>query len=60
MLRDDGADDVYPPSEDTHLLMDVLAAEGATFGRLGGADCLCLEVGYGRVSALPATSGQRG
>lgn len=45
MLSSDGADNVYPPSEDTHLLMDSLASEEDTFKRLGGQDCLCLEIG---------------
>jgi hypothetical protein len=46
MLRNDGADDVYPTSEDTHLLMDALANDKATFDDRGGPGCLCLEIGY--------------
>jgi hypothetical protein len=45
MLSNDGADDVYPPSEDTHLLMDVLMAEKEVFAARGGAAALCLEIG---------------
>lgn len=53
MLSSDGADDVYPPAEDTHLLMDVLAADTASFAALGAPHCLCLELGFVRSSPLP-------
>jgi hypothetical protein len=46
MLSSDGADNVYPPAEDTHLLMDALEAETETFTRLGGENCYCLEIGF--------------
>lgn len=46
MLSSDGADHVYPPAEDTHLLMDVLAADAASFAALGAPHCLCLELGF--------------
>jgi hypothetical protein len=45
MLSNDGADNVYPPSEDTHLLMDVLMSEAEIFKARGGTTAICLEIG---------------
>lgn len=46
MLRNDGGDDVYPASEDTHLLIDALMSESSQFVARGASACLCLELGY--------------
>lgn len=51
MLSNDGADDVYPPSEDTHLLMDALTAEAPA---LSGRLCLEIGTGSGAVSRMLA------
>lgn len=48
----DGADGVYPASEDTYLLIDALSKD-AEFLRQQFSNGLCLEVGYvGRASSI--------
>lgn len=41
----DGADGVYPPSEDTYLLMDALEKDAALIKRTVGTEPLCIEIG---------------
>lgn len=41
----DGADGVYPASEDTYLLIDALTQD-ADFLQEHFADGLCIEIGY--------------
>lgn len=47
----DGADGVYPSSEDTFLLIDALQRERAYLAELLPAHPVCVEVGY--VSHFP-------
>lgn len=46
----DGADGVYPASEDTHLLIDALEADADLLRGVVKGHGLCLEVGYVRAT----------